>query len=123
MSTTFRPDRAAEAIRAAVARAVTQEVQDPRLHGVTITQCEVSRDLQNAKIFYTIMGDADARLAAEAGFERAAPFLRRIVGQEVPLRSVPEIIFRYDRSTENAMRIDEILNSLPELKKDEDSPA
>lgn len=119
MSTTFRSDRAAEAIRAAVATVITTEVQDPRLNLVTVTSCEVSRDLQNAKIFYTVLGDAAARQNAEAGFERAAPFLRRRVGEEVPLRTVPEIIFRYDRSMENAMRIDEILANLPDLKKGE----
>jgi len=120
MSTTFRSDRAAEAIRAAVARTVSQEIQDPRLRMVTITACEVSRDLQNAKIFYTVMGDEAARLDAQRGFESAAPFLRSRVGEEVPLRTVPEIIFRYDRSTENASRIEELLAGLPELqKKDE----
>ena len=120
MSTTFRSDRAAEAIRAAVARTISQEVQDPRLRMVTITSCEVSRDLQNAKLFYTVMGDEEAQLDAQRGFESATPFLRSRVGEEVPLRTVPEIIFRYDRSAENASRIEELLAGLPELqKKDE----
>ncbi|MBV9865160.1 MAG: 30S ribosome-binding factor RbfA [Abitibacteriaceae bacterium] len=118
MSTTFRPDRAAEAIRAAVATVLREEVQDPRLSLVTVTGCEVSRDLQNAKVFYTVLGDEEARQNAQQGFERAAPFLRRRVGEEVPLRTVPEVIFRYDRSIENAMRIDEILANLPDLKKE-----
>ena len=46
------------------------------------------------------------------------PVLRRRIGEEVDLRSVPEIIFRYDLSTDSAMRIEEILNSLPELHKE-----
>ena len=118
MSTTFRSDRAAEAIRASIASALQTQIQDPRLRLVTITRVEVSRDLQNAKVYYTILGDESVRTDAARGFESAKPFLRTKVGEEVPLRVVPDIVFRYDGGTDNAMLIDEILNSLPELKKD-----
>lgn len=120
MSTTFRSDRAAEAIRAAVTKAIREEVSDPRLSFVTITACQVTHDLGHAKIFYTILGDDDERQKAQAGFQSALPFLRSIVGQEVQLRSVPELSFRYDNSSENAQRIEDILSSLPELKKSEE---
>ncbi len=115
MSTTFRADRAGEAIRMAVARLIRQEVSDPRLEPVTITAVEVTRDLGHAKIFYTVLGDEEAREAAQGGFESAMPFLRSRVGQEVPLRTVPELAFRYDMSTDNALRLDAIFASLPEL--------
>lgn len=118
MSTTFRADRAGEAIRATIARALTQEIQDPRLRQVTITAVEVTHDLQFARVFYTVLGDEEARRLAQKGFESATPFLRSLVGQEVPLRSVPEIAFRYDRGVENAARIDEILSALPELREE-----
>lgn len=118
MSTTFRSDRAAEAIRAATAKIIREEVSDPGLGFVTITLCEVSRDLQNAKVFYTVFGDEEAKARAEAAFERAHSYLRSRIGQEIGLRTVPEILFRYDRSTDNAMRIEELLAGLPDLQKD-----
>ena len=124
MSTTFRPERAAEAIRAAVTKILREEVQDPGLGLVTITACEVSRDLQNAKVFYTVLGDDDARQRAAGAFERAHSFLRSRIGEEVALRTVPEVIFRYDRSTDNALRIEELLAGLPELQQQgDDEPA
>ena len=121
MSTTFRPERAAEAIRAAVTKILREEVQDPGLGLVTITACEVSRDLQNAKVFYTVLGDDDARQRASGAFERAHSFLRSRIGEEVALRTVPEVIFRYDRSTDNALRIEELLAGLPELQQQGDA--
>jgi ribosome-binding factor A len=120
MSTTFRPERAAEAIRAAVTKILREEVQDPGLGLVTVTACEVSRDLQNAKVFYTVLGDDDARQRAAGAFERAHSFLRSRIGEEVALRTVPEVIFRYDRSTDNALRIEELLAGLPELQQQGD---
>jgi ribosome-binding factor A len=120
MSTTFRPERAGEAIRMAVARALATEIQDPRLRHVTITDVEMTHDLQFARIFYTVLGDEEARREAERGFESARSFLRGRIGDEVPLRTVPDIAFHYDKSTDNAMRIEEILSSLPELQKEEE---
>jgi ribosome-binding factor A len=118
MSTTFRSDRAAEAIRATVSTTLRAEVHDPRLTDVTITHVEVSRDLQSAKIYYTVMGDKEARDAAERAFQSAKPLFRSKIGEQLQLRQVPEIAFRYDGGTDNAMSVEEILNSLPELKKD-----
>ena len=125
MSTTFRPERVAEAIHEAVARVLSSEVSDPRLRTVTITRCEITHDLSFAKIYYTVLGDADksedeARIEAAQAFTRATPFLRSRVGQEVVLRTVPEIAFRYDKGTENAQRIEELLAGLPELQKDKE---
>lgn len=121
MSTTFRSDRAAEAIRAAATKIIREEVSDPGLGFVTITTCEVSRDLQNAKIYYTVLGDANARERAQAAFDRARSFLRSRIGEEIDLRAVPEVMFRYDESTDSAMRIEAILAGLPELKKDDET--
>lgn len=119
MSTTFRPERVAEAVHESVARVLNGEVSDPRLRHVTVTRCEISHDLSYAKIYYTVLGDEDARDDAARAFDRATPFLRSRVGQEVALRTVPELSFRYDKGTENAARIEEILSGLPELHRDE----
>ncbi len=117
MSTTFRSDRAAEAIRAVVSKTLLTEVQDPRLANVTITHVEVSRDLQNAKIYYTVLGEKEDRDNAERAFQSAKPMFRSKIGEAVQLRLVPDITFRYDGGTDNAMSVEDILNSLPELKK------
>ncbi len=116
MSTTFRSDRAAEAIRMAVSRALREEISDPSLQNVTITRVEVTHDLSFARVFYTVLGGADERSAAQLGFDRAAPFLRSKIGENVPLRTVPDIGFKFDKGVENQMRMDEIFASLPELQ-------
>ena len=119
MSTTFRSDRAAESIRNCVASALLTQIRDPRLQMVTVTRVEVSHDLQSAKVFYTVMGDNEVRQNAARAFDSAKPVLRSLIAVAVPLRAVPEVQFRYDGGTDNAMLVDEILNSLPELKKDQ----
>jgi hypothetical protein len=68
-----------------------------------------------------VLGDDDARQRAAGAFERAHSFLRSRIGEEVALRTVPEVIFRYDRSTDNALRIEELLAGLPELQQQGDA--
>lgn len=117
MSTTFRSNRVAEAIRETVARTLLGRIKDPRLEHITITRCEVTPDLSYVRIYYTVLGDEAEREKAKQGFASATPFLRTQVGHEVPLRVVPELSFRYDEGVDNAMRIEELLSDLPELKQ------
>ena len=121
MATTFRADRAAEAIRMSVSKALREDIADPALQAATITRVEVTHDLSFARVYYTVLGEADERRAVADGFGRALPFLRSRVGEEVPLRSVPELRFDFDKGVENQMRLEEIFDSLPELKKDKAS--
>ena len=118
MATTFRSDRAAEAIRMAVSKALREDISDPALQNCTITRVEVTHDLSFARVFYTVLGELEERAAAQNGFERALPFLRSRVGDEVPLRTVPDLRFQFDKGIENQMRLEEIFATLPELQKD-----
>jgi len=121
MATTFRADRAAEAIRMSVSKALREDVADPALQAATITRVEVTHDLSFARVYYTVLGEASERKAVQAGFDRALPFLRSRVGEEVPLRTVPELRFDFDKGVENQMRLEEIFETLPELQKDKTS--
>ena len=74
----------------------------------------MSPDLQLARVFYTMMGDADARRETAAALERATPFLRRHIGSRLRLRRVPELEFRFDESVAHQDRIEQILRDLHE---------
>jgi ribosome-binding factor A len=74
----------------------------------------MSPDLQLARVFYTMMGDAAARRETAAALERATPFLRRHIGSRLRLRRVPELDFRFDESVAHQDRIEQILRDLRE---------
>src|SRR4029453_9737740 len=89
-------------------------VHDPGIGFITLTRVKMSPDLQLARVFYTMMGDAAARRETAAALERAAPFLRRHLGSRLRLRRVPEIEFRFDESVAHQDRIEQILRDLHE---------
>lgn len=88
------------------------EARDPRLAEVTITAAEVTPDLLQARVFYTVLGDAEQKAAAQAGLDRAAGFLRTQLAARIQLRKMPELIFEYDKSIAYGQRIDELLDQL-----------
>jgi ribosome-binding factor A len=112
MSQGSRPDRVADLIRAELALLLTREVHDPGIGFVTITRVQMTPDLQQARVFYTALGDDKARRNTERAIERAGPFLRRQIGSRLRLKRVPELTFLYDESIAGQDRIERLLNEV-----------
>jgi ribosome-binding factor A len=107
-----RPARVGDQIREELSELLTREVKDPGIGFITITHVKVSADLQVARAYYTILGDAAARKATGKALERALPFLRRQIAGRLRLRRAPELAFQYDESIERHQRIEEILQEI-----------
>jgi ribosome-binding factor A len=113
MAQGHRPDRVGEEIRDELSRLLSRGViHDPGIGFITLTRVQVSPDLQQARVFYTSLGDPKARQQTAKALERAKPFLRRQLGGVLRLRRVPEIDFRFDESIAHQDRIEQILRDL-----------
>jgi len=119
MSQGSRPDRVADQIRSELASLIAREVHDPGIGFVTLTRVQVTPDLQLARVYYTSIAtsapgasDANARKSTAKALERAAPFLRRRIGQTLRLRRAPELEFHYDESIAGQERIEQLLNEI-----------
>jgi ribosome-binding factor A len=112
MSPGARPDRVGDQIRSEIASLLTRDVHDPGIGFVTITRVQVTPDLQQARVYYTALGDDKARRNTERALGRAAPFLRRQIGSRLRLKRTPEIEFLYDESIAGQDRIEQLLNEI-----------
>jgi ribosome-binding factor A len=88
------------------------QARDPRLASVTITGVEISPDLLQAKVYYSVLGDDEAEREAQLGLDHASGFLRTELAGRVQLRFVPELRFVADSSAAYAQRIEELLDQL-----------
>ena len=110
-----RPDRVGEQIRDELSALLSRgAVHDPGIGFITLTRVKVSPDLQQARVFYTSLGDDKARKETTKALARATPFLRRQIGAVLSLRRVPELEFRFDESIAHQDRIEQILRDLHE---------
>lgn len=112
MSQGSRPDRVAEELRSELALLLTRDVHDPGIGFVTLTRVTVSPDLQQARVMYTVLGDTKAQASSAKALERAAPFLRRQIGQRLRLKRTPELRFTYDGAVAGQDRIEQLLNEI-----------
>jgi ribosome-binding factor A len=107
-----RPTRVGDQIREEVADLLAREVHDPGIGFVTITHVHMTPDLQHARVYYTSLGDDQARRQSRKALARATPFLRRQLGRRLRLRRIPELEFFFDESIERHDRIERILQEL-----------
>mmetsp|Transcript_15791 Transcript_15791/g.38436 ORF Transcript_15791/g.38436 Transcript_15791/m.38436 type:complete len:318 (+) Transcript_15791:218-1171(+) len=83
----------------------------------TVSDVEVSNDLQVVKVFVSILGDERGKKNAIAGMKRMEGYVRRNIGKRVSLRLTPEIRFVYDDSFERGQKVSALLDSLREERE------
>jgi len=105
-----RAERIGERIQTELARLIRENLRDPRVGFVTLTDVEVSKDLRHAKVFISVLGDGlEDTLAA---LEHATPFLKRELGRDAGLKYTPALRFLEDRSIRGAARVEDLLDEI-----------
>lgn len=112
MSQGSRPARVGDQIRVELAGLLAREVKDPGIGFVTITSVQLTADLQLARVYYTALGDEQARRQSAKALARATPFLRRQIASRLRLRRAPELVFHFDDSLDRQERVDELLREI-----------
>lgn len=105
-----RPERMADVVRDVLARLIRDEVRDPGVGFVTISDVRLSPDLRTARVYVSALGDV--RGETLAALERATPFLRRGLARESGLRYTPLLRFVWDESLARGARIEGLLRDL-----------
>ncbi len=112
MGNSHRAAKVADRIKVVIAEALENRVKDPRLGFVTITDVRVTGDLQQASVFYTVLGDDEARANTAKALESAKGLLRTEVGRELGTRIVPTLTFFIDALSETAKNFEDLLDQV-----------
>jgi ribosome-binding factor A len=104
-----RMRRVDEAMRQVLGDALAQELKDPRVGFVTVTDVKTSPDLRHARVYVSVLGDAPAREATLEGLRSAHGFLQGRVAGELRLKRTPELHFELDETAERAARLERLI--------------
>ncbi len=117
----IRKERIQQQILKTLNTALVYQISDPRLLGVEIVSVTMSKDNGYARVFYKISEalNDEKKLIAE-GLEKAKHFLKRVIGEEVRLRVIPELKFILDETEQTVARVEEILGGLSYSNQDEE---
>lgn len=109
-----RARKMADLIREVIAQRLQKGLRDPRMGYVTITEVQVTGDLQHASIFYTVLGDETERRDTAIALTAATGMLRTEVGKSITARLTPSLEFFLDGIPENAAAIETLLREARE---------
>ena len=105
-----RMRRVDEAVREVLSDVLTHEVKDPRVGFVTVTDVKTSPDLSHARVYVSVLGDAEAVSASLEGLRSAQGFLQGRIGGELRLKHTPTLTFFHDDTAERAQRLERIMD-------------
>ena len=117
---TIRQAKVGELIKRELAEILQRDMSDPRLALMSVTDVTVARDFTVAKVFVSIMGDEKEKAEGLKALQGASGFLRGQLGHRIELRTVPQLMFRYDTGMERGVRMFELLRQHAPAASDED---
>ncbi|MBE0493281.1 MAG: 30S ribosome-binding factor RbfA [Thiomicrospira sp.] len=107
-----RTDRVSQEIFRLLSNMLRRETKDPRLQGLTLTECKVTKDMSLAKIYFTVLGaksgDVEVVEAIKA-LEKAKGFFRTELGKQLRLRITPNLRFYHDTVPEHVDHIEQLI--------------
>jgi len=108
----LRSQRIADRIREELSEMLLQEVSDPRLAGISVTDVTIDRELTYAEVYVSALEGSDRWREIKDGLEHAQGYLRHELSKRVDLRVFPRLRFHWDPTFERAERIERLIASL-----------
>ena len=114
-----RTARVNELLREVLAEEL-ERLADPGIGFITVTGVEVSPDLRQANVYYSVLipvrgepaVEAEAAKVTAEALRAATPHLQSVIGRQVRMKYTPHLIFREDPAIRTGERVDEILRRL-----------
>lgn len=88
---------------------ILEDLKDTVPYMLTFTRVEITKDLRYAKVFFSVLGKEKAAEESIEFLKRHKGAIRKLLGNRMRIRRIPELLFKYDSSTDHVLRIDELL--------------
>ena len=107
----------ASLIQAELSELVLRKLKDPRIGFVTLTGVDVTPDLKQARVYYSVLGEEKQKGETQKALEHAAGFLQHGIAEALKLRFTPKLTFQVDHSMKEGEKIEQILHQLNSEKR------
>lgn len=116
---TRRQDQLNSQIMEVLSLVIQTEMQDPRLHALTLSRIQVNRDASHAMVFFTSSDAEEASPEAlEEALTHARGYLRRTLAETLDLRHTPDLTFRYDKAADDTKRVLDLFDELARQREE-----
>lgn len=114
-----RSQRVADQIKRDASEIISDLLRDRASFLVTVSDVEISDDLRNAKVFYTVLGKEKTEIAeVEDVMNRYRGIITKEIGHRLRIRKMPEITLHYDKSLVEGLRMTDLIDKV--MSEDEE---
>ena len=104
--------RIGDQLRGEISSMLLRDIKDPRIGFVTVMDVEVSPDLGQATVYFTVYGSDQEKADTLSGLQSTAGFIRREMGRRLHLKRIPVLHFRYDKTTDKGEHMEDIFGRI-----------
>ncbi len=112
-----RVDRVSKLLRAEISKIIREDVKDPRVEGIVITEVTVTKDLRQGKVFFSLYGTDKEKQDALEGLKGATYLVQEELGRHLRMKHTPRLTFYIDEALERGF---EIIEKMKKLRGDEE---
>jgi len=100
-------------LKEVLSEVVQTEVKDPRMSTfITITEVDISNDLQHAKVYVSILGEDAQKKEILEGLESAKGYIAIAASKMVTLRYFPMLTFKIDETADKIKELDHLFKKI-----------
>lgn len=92
---------------------ILEDIKDPHIKFVSITDADVSNDLSFVKVYFTCL-NREYKEETEKALNHAANYIELELSKRIEIRKMPQISFHYDNSIEYGEQIEKKIKEINE---------
>lgn len=101
-----------------IASIIRNDVKNKDLMLVSITGVELTKDLNQAKVYYTSLGGPAKQQSDLKALNESKSFIKKMLSQKMKLRNTPNLTFIYDNRNDLRNDMEKLLSSINVKKTD-----
>lgn len=115
----LRMDKVNRQIQRMIMEIIQKEVDDPNMDFLSITRVDTTRDLQESKVYYSLLSEKNL-IKAKVTLSRMGGFIRGQLAKKMRLKVLPQLHFIPDESMKHSVDIYKKIEEINKLEgKDE----
>ena len=112
-----RVDRVSKLLRMEITKIIREDVKDPRVEGIVITEVTVTKDLRQGKVYFSLYGTQEEKHNALEGLKSATFLVQEELGKHLRMKHTPRLTFYIDDAIERGFKLIEKMKKLEEDEK------
>lgn len=113
----LRMEKVDQELRRRITEIIQQEIDDPTMEFLSITRVKTTTDLQESKVYFSLLDDTQYA-KAQSALDNMKGLIRGLLGKKVHLKVTPQLRFIPDESIKLSV---DVYKKLQDLKESQDS--